>query len=214
MSVVTYTAKRMIEPTGFRKVGSDLSVAAADDSFNSAVINLLGVANGDWFKVSGFANGANNGWFLANAASTANKITQGTATALVTEAAGPNVTIVGYRRGYAQSYQIEFGCRKLEPSRQIKRHDHVAVGGNSRSVLHRIDSLWDVETGRLLESQMPQWDEFFASVAAGETFTFDAYGTIGTPDDPRAAKLVGSDWRHGRLGATRRYTTSFQLRLA
>lgn len=214
MSVITYSAKREIEPTGYSKTGTDLSVAAADDSFNSVSTSLLGLANDEWIKAAGFANAVNNGWFQANAASTAVKITQDTTTALVTEAAGPQVSIVGYKRGAGQQYSIEFTPRKLERRARVKREQHVALGGSSETIRHRRDVYWDIVTGRVLEAQLAQWREFLASVEAEETFTIDLYGTIAVPGTQIfEAVLDSDDYSEDRLGAIQRYTIGFRLRL-
>lgn len=213
MSVIAYTAKREIEKLAYAKSGIDISAAAADDSFNGATTSLSGLANDEWIKVGGFANGANNGWFQANGASTSTKITQDTSTILVTEAAGPLVTIQGYRRGYGQSYSIEFTPRALERSGRIDRSRRTSLAGNRETLLNRIETFWNVNSGRLLESQIPQWREFLASVAAGETFSFDPYGTIAMPDNPLSVDLEDDDHTESRLGKTRRYIVALKLRV-
>ena len=213
MSVITYAAKRKIEKTAYLKTGTDISAAAADDSFNSISTNLSGLLDNEWANVSGFANAANNGWFQANGNSAANKITQDTTTSLVTESAGPSIVVQGYKRGYGQAYQIEFTPRRLQASgKRIKKQSR-AIGGAEETLLHRLEDFWDVGTGRLIEAAMPQWREFLASVASGETFTFDPYGTIAAPNAPVSCELDSDDYAESRLGATQRYTVAFRIRL-
>lgn len=213
MSVITYTAKREIEKLAYLKSASNISVDAVDDSFNSSVTNLAGLLTNEWINVSGFANAANNGWFRANANSTANKITQGTTTALVTEAVGPAVVIQGHKRGFGQAYSIEFTPRRLERSSQQVKNEQIAVGGASETLLHGIRVFWDITSSRLLEADMPQWRELLASVAAGENCTFDPYGTIAVPDMPVACKLAKSDFAEQRIGNIRRYLVDLRFRV-
>lgn len=54
------------------------------------------------------------------------------------------------------------------------------------------------------------WDEFAASVAGGELFTLDPYGTSDDPDNPVTVKLTGgSGVRKMRVNQTRRMVYSF-----
>lgn len=211
MSAITYTALREIVPT-ISVTSTGISVDAADDSFNAAS-GLLGFLDNEWIKVSGFVNAANNGWFQINGNSTATKITQDTSTALVTEAAGPTITIQGYKRGLNESYQIEAGLevadRRVKTVRSLKQ----PIGGGAPEVLlHRREVYLDVRTTSLEEAVMPQWREFLASVEGGELFTFDRYGTIAAPVEPKSVMLVSDDYREAREFMFR-YRLSFQVRL-
>lgn len=214
MSVITYTAKREIEKTGYSKAGTDISVNGTTDTFDSVSTNLAGLANDEWVNVAGFANAANNGWFQVNGASTATQITQDTSAVLVTEAAGPSVTLVGYRRGYGQPYSIEFTSRRLDRGVTALRHSSRSLGGDEEVLLLRRDTTWDVVSGRVTEQAILQWREFLASCAAGEGLTFDPYGTIAVPDAPVSCVLERPDYREDRIGNIRRYTIAFKLRLA
>lgn len=214
MSVITYLAKREIEKTGYSKTGADISANGATDTFDATSTNLAGLANDEWINVAGFANAANNGWFQANGASIATQITQDTSTALVTEAAGPSITIVGYRRGYGQPYSIEFTPRRLDRGVAALRHSSRSLGGDEEVLLLRRDTTWDVVSGRITEQTILQWREFLASCAAGEGFTFDPYGTIAVPDAPVSSLLVRADYPEDRIGNNRRYTIPFKLRQA
>ncbi len=73
--------------------GTDISTDAGDNSINSAGGALGAVLPGQWIKVDGFTNGANNGYFQATSV-TANKVVVAGGT-LVVEVAGPSVTIDG-----------------------------------------------------------------------------------------------------------------------
>jgi len=213
MSVFTYTALREIEPTGYTKAASDISVAAADDSFNQVAAGLLGILDDQWFLVAGYANAVNNGWFQANGNSTTTKITQDLTTSLVTEAVGPAVTIVGYYRGLGESYSLEIGVRS-DRSAKVNRNVQQPLGGGAPEVLlHRRDTVIAVTTGYITEAQIAQWREFLASVEGGETFTIDLLGTVAVPVDPLSVMLESEEYTEMRVGDSESYQLSFSVRL-
>lgn len=76
MAVITYTALRRLEKTGYLKSGIDISAAPVDDSFNATTTVLTGLLNEQWVSVAGFANAANNGFFEVKGSSTAGKVLQ------------------------------------------------------------------------------------------------------------------------------------------
>lgn len=213
MPVITYTAKREIEKTGYSKTGTDISANGTNDTFNSVSTNLAGLANDEWVNVAGFANAANNGWFQANGASIATQITQDTSAVLVTEAAGPAIALTGYKRGLGQQYQIEFTARRLDRGVSVNRKTSRALGGAEEVLLLRRDVTWQIVTGRILDQAMPQWREFLASCEAGEGLTFDPYGTIAVPDQLVSCVLDRPDYSETRIGNIKRYTIAFSLRL-
>lgn len=213
MSTIRYTAKREIEKTGYNKIGVDISAAAADDSFNAVSTVLSGLADNDWVLVAGFANAANNGWFQANGASTATKITQDTTTALVTEAAGPSVTLTGYKRGLNQQYSIEFAPRALDRSAKIERQRRTALGGASETLFTRNDIFWNVEYAKISAAAMPQWREFLASVAGGESFTFDPNGSLAVPSAPVSVEWDNDSYTEERVGRSGLFAIGFKVRV-
>jgi len=214
MSVFSYTALREIEPTGYSKTGTDISVAAADDSFNQIAAGLLGLLDDQWFLVAGYANAVNNGWFQANGNSTTTKITQDTTTSLVTEAAGPSVTIVGYYRGLGESYNLETDSEQISRSVAVNRNVKKPLDGGAPEVLlHAREVFIDVRTGYIPEAQIKQWREFLASVEGGETLTFDAYGTVAVPVDPVSVILETADYSDARIRGALMYQLSLKLRL-
>jgi len=153
--VITYTALREFEPT-ISVAADDISVSGTDDSFN-APAGLLGFLDTEWILVSGFANAVNNGWFQLDGNSTATKISQDTTTSLVTEAAGPDVMIQGYKRGINQQYSIEAGLQMADRSVKVARNSRQAIGGGAPEVLlYRREVFIDVRTTSIEEPYMPQ----------------------------------------------------------
>lgn len=213
MSLVTYTAKREIEKLAYLKSGTDISAAAADDSFNATSTNLSGLIDNEWINTSGFANSANNGWFQANGNSTTTKISQDTTASLVTESAGPSITIQGYKRGYGQSYNLESGMQQLTRDARTIRKEQESLGGSVETLLQRRIVAWNVKTDILEESALAQWREFHASVESGETFTFDPYGSAASPDKPVSCIMDSDSYTESRLGASKLYEISFRVRV-
>ena len=214
MSAITYIALREIEKTGYAKAGTDISVAATDDSFNATSTNLSGLLNDEWFLVVGYVNAVNNGWFQASANSTSTKISQDLTTALVTEAAGPQVSIVGYQRGLGESYDLQIGMEQIDRSVKVNRNAQHPIGGGAPEVLfHSRAELIDIRTDFILEAEIKQWREFLASVEAGESFTFDQYGTIAAPVEPRPAILENADYSEARVATTMKYRLSLRIRM-
>jgi hypothetical protein len=211
MSTVVYTAKREIEKTAFLKTGTDLSAAAGDDSFNSVTTDLSGVLSGQWIYASGFTNAANNGWHQVNGNSTATKIV--TTSSLTTETAGASVTLQGYKRGDGQLYTLEFKPTKLDRSEKFVRQKAQALGGARETLFQRSDVFWDVNSGPLIETDVPQFREFLASVAAGETFVFDPYGTLGAPDNSWSVEIDIEQYQEDRISMIRLYNFPFRVRV-
>ncbi len=72
--------------------GTDISVDAIDNSFNSSATDLSSVKAGQFIKVGGFTNTENNGYHKVLSV-TASKVT--TSSTLVDEVAGDTITIKG-----------------------------------------------------------------------------------------------------------------------
>ena len=125
------------------------------------------------------------------------------------------VTITGYKRGLEQSYSLEFKAEQVDRKVKVKRSTQQPIGGGApETLLYRQEATVDVLTEVLSEaSQVPQFREFLASASAGEIFTFDRYGTIASPVDPRQAILESADYDEQRVMATLQQRISFTVRL-
>jgi hypothetical protein len=211
MSVITYIALRDLEPT-IVVTQDDISVSAVDDSFN-APAGLLGFLDNEWILVSGFSDPINNGWFQLNGNSTAAKILQDSTTPLVTEAAGNDITIQGYKRGLNETYSMEAGLSVADRSVKVVKNSKQPLGGGSpETLLHRREVFLDVRTTSLEEVVMGQWREFLASVEGGEPFTFDRYGSLVSPVEPKTVELVSDSYAEAREFMFR-YRISFRVRV-
>lgn len=88
-------------------------------------------------------------------------------------------------------YSLETDAPQLDVDYPPERTEHVSLGGQYAGTLHRIDEVWSVTTDHIEEADVANWKEWVASVSAMESFTFDPYGTIATPDAPVTAVLSG-----------------------
>lgn len=125
------------------------------------------------------------------------------------------VTITGYKRGFGQSYNLEFKAEQVDRKVKFNRNEQRPIGGGAAEVLFRFsDPTVDVLTEILSESsQVPQFREFLASVAGGEVFTIDRYGTVAAPVDPRQAQLESVGYDEKRVMTTMQQRIPFTVRL-
>ncbi len=212
MGVFTYVAKRRLEKTAFSiSAATDVSADTTDDSFNSVTEDLSGLTNNQWVDVSGFTDAANNGFFKVSGSSTTTKITTDAALNLVTESAGNSISMQGYVRGSGQSYNLEIDLQQINLSEKSTKNVAESLSGVREILLHRETYYWDVTTLFITAAQLPQWQEFMSSVKAGETFSFDPYGTVASPDNVISVTLEGEP-RYRRIGAGLLYSLSFRMR--
>jgi len=179
MTTITYIAKRQFVTDNFLISSTDISASDVDNSFNSSVVDLSGIADDFWIKVSG---GTNIGWHQVVTA-TANKIT--TNSTLNTESTGVNITLDGYEHGEGAQYQLETASQQaIDTVTAIGPRPRKSIDGTPETIIHRVDTSWDILTGIIMPDQVGYWDEFIHSVLGGESFTLDPYGTIAVPDKP------------------------------
>ena len=201
MTAITFTAKREIVPRTLDVTGTDISAASADNSFNSSTTDLSGLVSGDWVYVVGFTDPADNGWHQLSADSTAVKIVTGST--LVTEAAGASVGVKGYEHGDGQSYDLETAAWKADSVRKpviASRND--ALDGTRETMRSRADKFWLITTDVIHRDGLKYWEEFFASIEAGELFTLDPYGTISVPDSPRTVEIEAGSYTPKMVGGS------------
>jgi hypothetical protein len=123
------------------------------------------------------------------------------------------ITLTGYKRGLGQSYNLESNFERGERSVKLVRSRQQPLGGGAPEVLlHRSEVVHKFQTDILIETELPQWREFLGSVAAGELFTIDRYGTIASPVEPKQAVLDDDDYEEQRLGG-QLYRIAFSARI-
>jgi len=92
-------------------------------------------------------------------------------------------------------YAIEIGIQPPLASRRApNKARNQAIGGDPETIYLRVDRSWDLLTVPFDRADLPQWEEFFASVEGGELFTFDAWGTVAVPDNPVTVEMPRADF--------------------
>lgn len=90
------------------------------------------------------------------------------------------------------SYQIEIPFSQWDPAISEQKSSVRSLSGKPFTVLHhQVDQYSFSTVGTDDQSLIAQLDEFFSSVAAGEIFSVDPYGTIATPDNSITVMLDG-----------------------
>ena len=212
MSAITYTAKRNIETNGFSASGTDISASTTDDSFNSASIDLSGGLDDEWILVAGFTETANNGWFQNNGVPTSTKIIQDTGN-LTTEAVWDAITITGYKRGSGIAYSFDIKTSSRNRSVKSRKAVSESLSGVRETLFNNRIETWSIATPPLAPADMPQIREFIESTMGGETFTFDPYGTVAVPDDPKSCELDSSTYTESEVDFTGYVRVSFNVRV-
>jgi len=110
------------------------------------------------------------------------------------------------------AYSIEFDSLLLQPGFNGDSVAKRSIGGSTETVFKRFDETWDFTASNQAESLFNDWVEFFASVAGGESFTLDAYGSIATPDNVQTVIMVGQP-SIPRIGTSQAYHASFNARV-
>lgn len=110
-------------------------------------------------------------------------------------------------------YSLQPDLEQVELEDQFESQSHQPLGGGGPEViLHRNEQFVDVLTDILSELELAKYREFVTSVAAGEQFTFDAYGTLASPVDPRPAVLESKGFKPQRVGSTMLYRVPFRVK--
>ena len=111
-------------------------------------------------------------------------------------------------------YSIDFNARELSPKDDPKMTESVSISGRTQTTVEREEERFMLQSDQLLVGSIAYANllEFLKSVNQGEPFTFDAYGSVLSPDNPQPAKLVKSFDRQ-RVGQSPEFIFSFQLRI-
>jgi hypothetical protein len=111
------------------------------------------------------------------------------------------------------NYSLEVAMAAIDREEKSERTKHRSLDGAPETWLLRIDIFWHYATGDFDSSdpRLAQLREFLASVAAGELFTVDPYGTVDDPVEPLLCELESTGYREVRQG-TRFLSLSFSVR--
>lgn len=113
---------------------------------------------------------------------------------------------VSYARAIGEQASLESYVESVPRAVKVSRTKQQPVGGGPQEMMlnHRKTGLAIVLLGPngdlINETLMLQYREWLASVEGGELFTFDRYGTLALPVEPRSAQLASDDYTEERLG--------------
>lgn len=111
-------------------------------------------------------------------------------------------------------YIIEVPMVAIDRRVNAIRYTHKSLTGVRETWLHRLDKLVDLTTKYLAPGDLVTPDhlrEFLESVAGGEEFTIDLYGTINNPRNPLSAVMESANYREQRRSTTDEIAFSFQI---
>ena len=108
-------------------------------------------------------------------------------------------------------YEFEVALNKFDRSAKREQETAASLSGVRFTVLHRIDLFFDVSTVPINDgSVIDQMREFLDSVAGGEEFYLDVYGTIAAPDAPKTLVIDG-DYTENMVDISGFYSFSFKV---
>lgn len=108
-------------------------------------------------------------------------------------------------------YSFEVALNKFERSPKREKETSASLSGNRFTVLHRIDMFFEVSTVPIKDiSLIYQMREFLDSVAAGESFIIDAFGTELQPYQQKVVEIDG-DYSESMVDISGYYAFSFKV---
>lgn len=132
----------------------------------------------------------------------------------------PTTSAAGHASG--SSYAIGFDAEQLDRSSKTQKTRKTSIGGSIETTYQRSEVTWAVKTTLLEETDLKFWREFLGSVAGGESFTFDPYGSSSVGDDglrdtvadTSLTCIIDSDsTSEDREGTSRYYRIGFNVRV-
>jgi len=223
MPLISYTVKRefAVGSTAFVSV-TDIEANASAQAFYSSTTDLSGLNEDDWLVTLGFTNSANNGYFQVLATSSATGVrVSAYQTSVVDENASTAVPVTAYELAYGGPDDIDsftFIASRYDFPFEVTRREHVAIGGRVETVHHRDTKYYQLDTDLFTSSDLPRWEQFWFSVARGEEFTFDFYGSIIAAtgsvilSEPITVRLEDKRMSLRRVDTSDYFTMSLRLR--
>lgn len=90
-------------------------------------------------------------------------------------------------------YSLDIALQTFSRSSSRKQSTITALSGGSTTTLHHIKHKYTVQTRQTDDvAIVDQMREFLSSVAAGEVFQLDPFGTVSVPDLAKPMKLTGN----------------------
>jgi len=80
-----------------------------------------------------------------------------------------------------ENYSLEFSARAINQGDEVTSNKIMSISGNQETIFQRRDEIHDININQLSLSDLPRIRSFMRSVEAGETFIYDAYGSLSAP---------------------------------
>lgn len=114
--------------------------------------------------------------------------------------------------GAGSDGKIEISLQRFDREMKTIAKESRALDGTTETTLHRIDFTSPVQTVPTSDAALKaKFREFASSVAAGETFTFDALGTEASPDNAINVAMVMGTYKENRESVLY-FSYSFKVR--
>jgi len=110
-----------------------------------------------------------------------------------------------------EEYSLDLSLDRVNRSEDITSKESVSIGGNQETVFQRADVLYDINIKNIPKASLPAYRVWLQSVNAGETFTFDPYGTIASEDDP-VSVIADGGHKESRNGTLEYFNISVKMR--
>ena len=111
-----------------------------------------------------------------------------------------------------ESYSLDFdSVPVLTRAPATQGTARLSIDGTREYLKARDEVLWDVTAGVVDRDSYDSTRRFLESTTGGAQFTFDPYGTIASPDEPRTCTLESSSHPEQTTGP-RLISTSFKVR--
>lgn len=113
-------------------------------------------------------------------------------------------------------YSFDIKLNEYLTNIEAPKSQVVTQGNTTETILHRVGELVNVRLGPFLHSELSQINEFIYSIAGGEQFDFDPWGSVASEDAPFAVVVVNKMFNEERIthGSTPQRMISLQLRKA
>lgn len=90
-------------------------------------------------------------------------------------------------------YSFDVSLSGFNRSSTRVHDEHASLSGVRVTNYHRTDHTYAITTQQTTSvTNIEQMREFLTSVSAGEEFTLDPFGSVASPDSPKAVKIKGN----------------------
>ena len=110
-----------------------------------------------------------------------------------------------------ENYSLDLSVDQVERSESVESNAPISLGGKQETVFQRADVFYNLNIKNVPKATLPEYRVFLQSVNGGQTFTFDPYGTVASPDDPISVIADGGH-NETRVNTLEYFNISMKLR--